>query len=191
MELHAQVACSMPRELAKRGATWQTRAVYSEAILYCRENLTDGHISRGELPFWMPDMPAKTRAKHLDKLVDTGALLPDGKGWRFPDHVWRKWNPTKAEVDAKRTEEAARKADWRSRRKAERDAAVTGLSQRDINGTTTSVPALSHRCPRQPEPEPEPEPEPSSAYSRSLTVVDGETRGIEQTIDALAERFRA
>jgi hypothetical protein len=44
MELHAQFACSMPRELMKRGVKWQDRAIYSEAILYCRENLTDGEF---------------------------------------------------------------------------------------------------------------------------------------------------
>jgi hypothetical protein len=51
MELHAQLACALPRELTKKGVNWQQRAVYMEAVLYCRENLTDGVITRAELGF--------------------------------------------------------------------------------------------------------------------------------------------
>ena len=185
MELHAQIACNMPRELAKRGATWQDRAVYCEAILYCRENLTDGLISRGELPFWMPDMAPRTRAQRLDSLTTSGLLVLVDEGWRFPEHVWRKWNPTKAEVDAKRAEDAARKAEWRARKRAastnDPNNVPAGQPQ-DINGTHLSRDANATTCPRQPEPEPEPEPEEEGlTYSRSLTGVVAE----------LTERFRA
>lgn len=92
MELHAQIACSMPRDPRMIAAGWQARAVYTEAILYCRENLTDGVIDRLAMPFWMPDMNPRTRVKHLDRLVELGALDPCEQGWKFPDHVWRRWN---------------------------------------------------------------------------------------------------
>jgi hypothetical protein len=180
MELHAQIACAMPRELARKGIPWQERAVYIEAVLYCRENLTDGLISRGELPFWMADMSPKARAVRLDALVACGALLAHEVGWRFPDHVWRKWNPTKAQVDEKRAEEAQRKADYRNRKR--------GVSQESPNGTNPGQVVAATGCPRQPEPEPEPEPEPSSTYSRSLTVVDGEVRELEGIYNRIGNR---
>jgi hypothetical protein len=180
MELHAQIACAMPRELARKGIGWQARAVYAEAVLYCRENLTDGVISRGELPFWMADMPVKLRSRYLIDMVTLGALLPHDEGWRFPDHVWRKWNPTKAQVDEKRAEEAQRKADYRNRKR--------GVSQESPNGTNPGQVVAATGCPRQPEPEPEPEPEPSSTYSRSLTVVDGEVRELEGIYNRIGNR---
>jgi hypothetical protein len=153
----------MPRELARKGIGWQARAVYTEAILYCRENLTDGIITRGELPFWMADMPVKLRSRYLADMVALGALLPHDQGWQFPDHVWRKWNPTKAQVDEKRAEEAQRKAEWRDRKRR--------MSRESPNGTDPGQvrhrDAIATTCPGQPEPEPEPEPEPSSSLTSS------------------------
>lgn len=102
MELHAQIACSMPRELTKRGVKWQARAVYTEAVLYCRENLTDAIIHRNALGYWMPDMPVKQRAALLDALVATGALLAHDEGWAFPEHVWRAIAPGRREFNRRR-----------------------------------------------------------------------------------------
>lgn len=130
MELHAQIACGLPFELMKRGVPWQERAVYVEAVLFCRERLTDGIIHRALLPMWMPDMSPKARAARLDALVNTGALLEHEDGWQFPPHVWSRWNPSKAEVDEKRRQEAERKAEYRERRR---------MSQRDIDGTSADV----------------------------------------------------
>lgn len=106
MGLYAKLSCSAPRDPRMIAAGWQARAVYVEALLYCRENLTDGVIDRRALIYWMPDMPARTRQRHLDRLVELEALETHGDGWAFPEHVWRKWNPTKAEVEDMRQQKA-------------------------------------------------------------------------------------
>ncbi|MGB8858911.1 MAG: hypothetical protein WCC60_06630 [Ilumatobacteraceae bacterium] len=148
MALFAQFDVAMPRELMKRGVKWQDRAVYSEAILYCRENLTDGVIHRNELPCWMPDLPVKQRTARLDAIATTGALLAHTDGWTFPPHVWGRWNPSKQEVVDKRAAEAERLRKHRERKKAEAYGVRTDVRTR-----------AATRAYKQPEPEPEPEPE--------------------------------
>lgn len=156
MELHAQIACAMPRELARKGIGWADRAVYTEAIYYGRENLTDGVIARAELKFWMPDMSTREKVRRLDALTSASALLTHPEGWQFPDHVWRKWGKTRAEVEKKRAEEAERLREYRERKKAGQ-----GDSVRDAYDERTDV---RDECVRDayetPEPEPEPYPKP-------------------------------
>lgn len=117
MTFYARIATDFPRDPRMIAAGWQTRAVYIEALLYCRENLTDGLLHSLALPYWMPDMSPGIRKRHLNKLVELGALEADDDGWRFPHKVWARWNPTKAEVEAKRDEERQRKADYRARKR--------------------------------------------------------------------------
>lgn len=143
MAYYAQLSCEFTRDPRMIAAGWQARAVYVEAMLYCRENLTDGLIDRLALIFWMPDMPVKARAKLLDRLADVGALAIVDQGWRFPSHVWSKWNPSKADVEAKREAEAQRKAEWRARRRAE-----SGVSP---NGTDSGHRVTATDGPRQTE----------------------------------------
>jgi hypothetical protein len=184
MELHAQIACAMPRELARKGIGWQDRAVYTEAIYYGRENLTDGVISRGDLPFWMADMPVRERTRRLDALRDNGALLPHPNGWCVPEHVWRKWGKTRSEVE--------------SIREARTEAGLIGNHERWHTGATGKP---SHKCPLciatrshgangsdsganrvgspKPKPEPKPEPEPSSLTSSSTSTVDANGHRVE------------
>jgi hypothetical protein len=146
--IYAQVSCSMTRDPRMIAAGWQARAVYVEAILYCRENLTDGIIDRLALPYWMPDMPVKARSKLLDHLVHVGALTTCEQGWSFPEGVWSRWNPSRAEVEAKREAEKQRKANYRARRRGETDPSQdVPMGQR--------VPATSRD--KQPETETEPE----------------------------------
>lgn len=107
MAIYAQLSCEMPRDPRLIAAGWQARAVYVEALLYCRENLTDGTIDRLALIFWMPDMPVKARSKLLDALVAVGALEVCPAGWRFPSEVWRRWNPTKDDIESLKGQKAA------------------------------------------------------------------------------------
>lgn len=153
MPIYAQIACDLPRDPKMLMVGWQARAVYVEAVLFARENLTDGEIIRVALPLWMHDMNTKTRTKYLEQLANVGALERTDDGWRFPDRVWKKWNPTRSEVEEKREAERQRKAEYRRQRQAVRD-----VSQDCPNGTSAGVPRVSQARPRQPEPEPEPKP---------------------------------
>lgn len=168
MELHAQIACAMPRELAGKGIGWRDRAVYTEAIYYGRENLTDGLIARAELGFWMPDMPIRERVKRLEALADAGALQRVVNGWTFPDHVWRKWGSTRAQVEDKRRAEAERVAAYRAKKAkaATRDDAAVYA-----NGTTVRTRSVTDAyATPYPEPEPEPKPEPSTTSAEPPTL---------------------
>lgn len=175
MELHAQIACAMPRELAKKGLAWQDRAVYTEAIYYGRENLTDGKIERTTLAFWMPDMPVKERTRRLDAMRDLGALLDHPEGWQFPEHVWRKWGKMRAEVEVHREAEAQRKADYRNRRRNE-SGDVPSLSQRD----TTSPRRNRADSRKQPYPKPYPEPEPEPYPEPYPEPITGTSSSVSQ-----------
>lgn len=174
MELYAQIACAMPRDPRMRAAGPLARLVYIEAALYCRENLTDGVINRLNLPDFAVDVPAKR--KHIDRLTELGALELVDVGWRIPLDVWRRWNPLKSEVDAKRQAEAERKQSYRDKKR--RDASVP-TGQR-VAGWDTR---------KQPKPKPKPEEElPPQDHS----LANGHTaRGIEPIIANLAEGFRA
>jgi hypothetical protein len=174
MELHAQIACAMPRELARKGISWQDRAVYTEAIYYGRENLTDGVIARGELGFWMPDMAVKERTRRLNALRDNGALLDHPAGWQFPDHVWRKWGKLKAEVEAKRAVEAERIRKFRARQRGESEDVQEPYEERtSVHIGTGALPQRVRTdvyATPEPEPEPEPEPSPSPSVLQQATV---------------------
>jgi hypothetical protein len=182
MELYAQIACAMPRELAGKGLGWQARAVYTEAVLYCRENLRDGRILRAELMFWMPDMPVAARVKHLAQLTASGALQSTHEGWQVPEKVWRKWGKMRADVEAEREMASELGIEGNHKRWHVGDegkpSPKCALCRRDRIG----VPDRDPIAPRSPKPEPEPKPElkpkeeskpePSSSSSAvKLTVV--------------------
>lgn len=119
MTYFAQIACDLPRDPKMLAAGWQARAVYTEAILFCRENLTDGEITRIQLPLWMPDLPPAKREPHLTKLAELGILETTDDGWAIPRKVWRRWNPTRAQIDRQRAAERRRKAEYRRRKREE------------------------------------------------------------------------
>ncbi len=188
MELHAQIACSMPRELARKGIGWQDRAVYTEAIYYGRENLTDGVIARSSLAFWMPDMRAQDRARRLDTLRAAGALIDHPEGWAFPDHVWRKWGKSRAEVEAKRAEEAERVRRYRDQQKAAKDG--TAYADRtDVQNRTDSFRTNLYETPEpKPEPKPYPEPQPSSS-ELVVTQVGGTPPADDDFVSTLIKKI--
>lgn len=152
MALYAKIDCALARDprLIKVGPL--ARMLYVQAILYGRENLTDGLVDRVVLNLIAVDIPHP--AKLMDTLADVALNDPllerTTDGWRIPERTWRKWNPTRTEVNEMRDAEAVRKASWRDKRRTNghRDATATDLSHQD-----TRV-AYGTRD-RQPEPEPE------------------------------------
>lgn len=144
--LYGQFACAMPRDPRMVAVGFAGRLVYMEAALYCRENLTDGVIDRLTLAFWTPDMPIRTKIAKLDRLAEVGALEVIPEGWRIPEDVWRAWNPTRSEVEAKRRAEAERKAEYRAQRAASRTSP---------NGTGADGRVTATHPSKQPKTEPE------------------------------------
>src|SRR5688572_909332 len=96
--LFANLSSAAPRDPRLIAAGPMGRLVYYEAVLYCRENLTDGIIDRLIVPVFAVDVPVKTKVRHLDRLADVGALEVIDLGWRIPIDVWREWNPLRDEV---------------------------------------------------------------------------------------------
>lgn len=190
MAIYAQLSCEMPRDSRMIAAGPLGRLVYIEALLYCRENLTDGLIERIALKFWCPDIGTRARAKHLDRLAEVGALVQVDDGWAFPDHVWQKWNPSKSEVEGKRDAERQRKADYRAKRRDRHDHSPEDVPSGHIRPGTSRG--------RQPEPEPEekPEPEPmkSSAQlntERSQPVDDDDfVTTVEHIVQARVDQYQ-
>ena len=175
MELHAQIACAMPRELAAKGIGWQDRAVYTEAIYYGRENLTDGVIARASLKFWMPDMGVAEKTRRLDALRAARALEHHDEGWQFPEHVWRKWGKTRAEVEQKRAEEAQRVREYRERRRQQHNP-VDQAEQPDVRDVYARTEMYDREPYATPEPKPKPYPEPKPYPKPEPEPDDDDTR---------------
>jgi hypothetical protein len=144
MSLYAQIDCAFPDrpDVAEVGDL--AELVYYRSVLRCRDNLTDGVIDKRVISRWFAGIRGK-HAQHLDRLAEVGLLQHHENGWCIPPSVWGKWNPTKAEVEAKRAAEAERVRAYREKKYA-----------RTHDVRTENV----HSEYAQPEPEPEPEPEP-------------------------------
>jgi hypothetical protein len=115
MTLYSKIDVSLARDPRMIAAGPMARLLYIQAILYCRENLTDGHIDRLILPLVAVDIPKPSNL--MDRLVEVGAIELNGVGWQIPETVWRKYNPTKAEVEQMRQDAADRKRDYRERKR--------------------------------------------------------------------------
>lgn len=77
------------------------------------DQLTDGHVPRhmvAALGFTTRDASA---------LVTAGLWRIEGDGWRF--HDWQAMNPTRQQVEDQRAANAVKLADWRARKKAEKE----------------------------------------------------------------------
>jgi hypothetical protein len=176
--IYAQISCSMTRDPRMIAAGWQARAVYVEAVLYCRENLTDGIIDRLALPYWMPDMPVKARSKLLDRLIEVGALTTCEQGWSFPEGVWSRWNPSRADVEAKREAEKQRKANYRAKRREETDVSED-VPMGQVDYATSRD--------KQPETEPEPETKKESS-PRLSTDPTADEQPVDNRFDLIVKR---
>jgi hypothetical protein len=137
--------------------------LWTLAGAWCAKNLTDGHLGEH-----MIDELASSK-KYADRLVEAGLWERTEGGYLF--HDWSSpWQPTRAEVEAKRKEEADRKAAWRAKRVAARSAGREPVDAgtdepvpaghppdetRDTHVSPTGVPDLSHSSrpdPTRPDP---------------------------------------
>ena len=96
--LYARFDCGMPRDPKMSQAGALARLIYMEAVMYSKENMTDGLIERVALAHFTVDVDQKTKMKELNRLAKLGALEKVELGWRIPEEVWRRWNPLKVEV---------------------------------------------------------------------------------------------
>ena len=178
--LYARFDCGMPRDPKMSRAGALARLIYMEAVMYSKENMTDGLIERVALAHFTVDVDQKTKTKELNRLAKLGALENVPLGWKIPEEVWRRWNPLKVEVDAKRAAAAEKKAQYRAAKKAGTTESVHDVSPSDTLGTRQVVQGLSSTpepepvpVPKtEPVPVPEPSPEPEiPSTSSKLTLV--------------------
>lgn len=151
MPLYAAIDVGYPDDPKVVDAGDIAELVYLRCVLRCREHLTDGVIDRRVLPRWLAGIRGP-HTKHMARLVEVGLLCTHDAGWCIPLNAWRKWNPTKAEVDQKRDDEKRRKAEYRDKKRAEE------MSQRDTGGTPDGIRDVSGHV----KPEPALKPEPTS-----------------------------
>lgn len=143
MSLYAKMSCALPRDPRMIQAGPMARLLYMQAVLYCRENLTDGEIDHRILGLVAMDIPDPV--SEMDSLCEVGAMEECDLGWRFPMDVWTRWNPTRAEVEEMRSSEAERKRSYRDKKRTGSD--VPEKSQRDNSSRDETR--------KQPEVEPE------------------------------------
>ena len=86
--------------------------LWARAGSYCSRYLTDGAVSRTFVRSW-------GTTKQAAELVKAGLWTEDADGWRF--HDWTQSNPTRAEVEERRAEDAERKREARKSRSNRRE----------------------------------------------------------------------
>jgi hypothetical protein len=114
--LYAKVDVGFPDDPKTVEAGDLAELAYLRCVLRGRENLTDGVIDRRVLARWLAGIRGKPTS-HMDKLVQVGLLEVHPDGWRIPHDAWVRWNPLKADVEAKRAEDAERKRQSRESKK--------------------------------------------------------------------------
>lgn len=157
--LYARFDCGMPRDPKMSRAGALGRLIYMEAVMYSKENMTDGVIERVALAHFTVDIDAKTKTRELNRLAKLGALEQMKNGWRIPSDVWCRWNSTKEQVEQKRADAAARKAQYRAAKRSDASESVPPMSQWDNDGTGEAVPHVSSTPETEPKTEPKTEPE--------------------------------
>jgi hypothetical protein len=83
--------------------------LWFSAICYAQKWLTDGVVSGARVPQLIP----KFQTKYVTELLDAGCWERRGKDYLI--HDFTEINKTKAHWLKRRTDEAARLADWRAR----------------------------------------------------------------------------
>lgn len=112
----------MPNDPEVDGLSDGAFRLYVTAICYCQAELTDGYITTAKLRRIVPNYkPAYLR--ELSKLSDhpDGPLLaPVDEGYMIRNFT--KYNQTRDHWRRKRAADAARMAEWREKKEAERRA---------------------------------------------------------------------
>lgn len=86
------------------GISANAAGVWVLAGAWCAQNLTDGAITTDQLRCVCP---MATRTAAASELVRRGLWEATPTGWQFVD--WEQWQPTKAQVEARREAEAEKK----------------------------------------------------------------------------------
>lgn len=84
------------------------KALWVTAGSYCAAHLLDGFVPSAALPL----LSSSRSAASL--LVKSGLWLEVQDGYRF--HDWEQYQPTRADVEARRAKDAERLRNWRSKR---------------------------------------------------------------------------
>lgn len=85
------------------------------ALCYCAKNLTDGVVPAERVSRLVP----RYKATQLRELQVTNLWLPHPEGHAIHDYL--DWNKSKAWWDAKRAQDAKRKAEWRAALEAKKE----------------------------------------------------------------------
>lgn len=167
MPLYAAIDVGFPDDPKVVDAGDIAELVYLRCVLRARGSLTDGVIDRRVLSRWLVGIRGP-HGKHMDRLVEVGLLCTHDAGWCIPLNAWKKWNPTKAEVEQKREDEKQRKADYRDKKRAEE------MSQRDNGGTPNGIREVSAHV--KPEPTEKPTEKPASSGQDDPTMAEAKRR---------------
>lgn len=97
------------------GLPLRALGLWVKAGAWCSDQLTDGRVPRAALVV-LGGTPADA-----GQLVTAGLWVVDGTGWRF--HDWHEMNPRRSDVEARRAEDAQRKADARKAKRLQREEA--------------------------------------------------------------------
>lgn len=150
-----------------------------------------GEEQDGHVPGYMVDELAGTD-ESAAWLVASGLWDEVDDGYRF--RSWAEYQPTRADLDAKRDAERQRKAAWRARRAAGTDAKtaddVPELSRRDTAGTPTGVresSALTRPDPTRPDPTPTSSSNELEVNSSSEAAEAAPRHDVERLLDLLDE----
>lgn len=100
--LYARFDVAMCRDPRMIEAGPAARMLYVQAVMYAKENLTDGLINARVLHLVAIDL--RNPRQLMSKLCQVGAMEEVEDGWQIPETVWRKWNPTRDEVEETRAQ---------------------------------------------------------------------------------------
>lgn len=84
--------------------------LHVQGICWCARNLTDGHISRDDLDFVSR---IRRPRRHAAQLVVAGLWSETDSGWYIHDYL--EYQPSKAQVERRRENDAERKTRWRKK----------------------------------------------------------------------------
>lgn len=97
------------------------------------QHLTDGEIPEFMLTEWGADV------SHGTALVDVGLWAKTSKGYRF--HAWKEYQQSRADVEAKRERDRARKQAWRDKQAGQAGSGHSGTDAgQDVGHRAESAP---------------------------------------------------
>lgn len=140
--------------------------LHTMALTYCCRHASDGLVDYFYVSEKVPN--GNKRKRLTNALVDAGLWDTDEKGWRIHDFL--DFNPSRAEIEEKRRQDAERKAHGRDTQSAKRPRGVRAESAGNPNGVrdVSSGPVPTHPDPQRNNP-PNPPTGGSRGRVRSVT----------------------